>query len=388
MAKKRTSKFRKGAVTANAHQQKTQGSQYGYLNLPSDIHIFKEEPSTRVRLDFVPYEVTDPKHPDRDDENEIAQVGDLWYKRPFRLHRNVGANNDAVVCPTSIGKRCPICDYRAKRSKEGADKDELQTMNASRRNLYVVIPRDVKKYEEEPHIWDIAQFLFQKELNDELDDNPDYGAFPDPEEGLTLRIRFGEGSFAGNKFAETSRIDFEERDPIEDDLMDRIPNLDEILTILPTDQIEAKFFEIEGEEETEDPPPRTRTQKKEDGEEEEPRLRRRGRTEGKEEEEEEEPPRRRRSREAEDDGGEERPRRRGGRESSSEDDDPPRRRRRDRDGEEEDPKEKAPRRSKRGKEDECPEGYEFGVDTDKHKECERCEVWEKCTEAFEAREAG
>ncbi|MCK9520637.1 MAG: hypothetical protein M0R74_16680, partial [Dehalococcoidia bacterium] len=148
-----TRKF-KGGVSRNAAKQ-SRGAQYGHLNLPKGIRIFKEEPKARVDLDILPYEVTSDVHPDRDDEYGIAVPGELWYKRPYWLHRNIGSNNTTVVCPTSIKKPCPICEYRAQLLKDGADyKDEtVQSLRASLRNLYVVIPKGNKNFLEEPHIW-------------------------------------------------------------------------------------------------------------------------------------------------------------------------------------------------------------------------------------------
>ncbi len=249
MAKKKRSSFR-DKVSADTQRQKTQASSYGYLNLPKGVNIFTAEPGGRMNFDIMPYEVTDEKHPDRNDQLQIAIPGELWYKRPFKTHRNIGVDNDTVVCPTSIGKPCPICEYRAKRLKEGADKDETDAMKASLRNLYVVIPIGHKKLEEKPHIWDISQYLFQNLLNDELEENEDNAVFPDLEEGLTLKVRFDSKQFGkGNPYAEASRIDFIERDSVYDeDILKDIPNLDEVLKILTYKQLEAKFFETSDED--------------------------------------------------------------------------------------------------------------------------------------------
>lgn len=251
MAKaKRKSKF-KGKVTGNAHKQKSQGTQqYGHLLLRKGVHLFKETPGSRVRLDFLPYEVTDPHHPDRDDELEIATPGELWYKRPYKLHRNIGSANIPAVCPTSVGKKCPVCEYRAKLLQEGADwqDDSIRALKASNRNLYVVVPKDCKEHGEKPHVWDISQFLFQDKLNDELEEDEEHGVFPDLEEGLTIRIRFSEEQVGKNKFADTSRIDFEQRDePYDESILKKVPNLDELLEIFTYSKLEKLFFELEDE---------------------------------------------------------------------------------------------------------------------------------------------
>lgn len=244
MAKKTKSKKFKGAVSRNAAKQQ-RGASFGHLKLPKNIPVFKEEPGSRVDLDIMPYVVTTNNHPDRDDEYEIAVPGSLWYKRPYWLHRSVGPENQSVVCPSSIGQKCPICEYRAQLLKDGADwnDDSVKALKPSMRNLYVVIPKGNKKLEEKPHVWDISQFLFQEKLNEEIGENEDYETFPDLEEGWTLRIRFSEESFGSNKFAETSRIDFKERDkPYKESILDEIPSLDDLLEIPSYKTIEAIFF--------------------------------------------------------------------------------------------------------------------------------------------------
>jgi len=334
--KKRASRF-KQTVVQSAKEQKAQGSQYGYLNLPQGTNLFKEQPDTKVLLDILPYEVTDKAHP----EYEKAQQNEgLWYRKPFKTHRGIGVNNETVVCPTSIGKRCPICEYRARRMKEGAPQDETKPLRASDRNLYVVIPLGVKDYEEKPHIWDISKFLFQDMLVDEINEDEDRGVFADLEEGLSLKIRFGEATIGkGKPFAETSRIDFVERDkPYEDDILKKIPNLDVALNILDYKQLELKFMEVDEEDEEKD------NEKKK----------------GKEKEKEKE----------EEDKSSGKPMRRTA---------PPKKESPD---EEEDDK---PVDKKKKKDSACPFDYEFGKDCEKHDECDNCDEWDKCIDAKEGK---
>jgi len=365
------SKF-KQKVAANSHKQKTQATQYGHLKLPRNVSVFKEEPGSRVRLDILPYVVTDGNHPDRDDENGIALPGELWYKRPYKLHRGVGVENASVVCPTSFGKPCPICEYRARLLKEGGDKATIAALKPSLRNLYVVVPKDSKTYEEKPHIWDISQFLFQNQLNEEIEENEDYAVFPDLEEGLTLRIRFSEETFQKNKYALTSRIDFEERDEQYDEsILKEVPNLDEVLDVLPYSKIEALFFGTElnvYEDEDEDEEEEITTRKrKAKSLREDPQFNKLM----KEEEEEED--------EGEDD-----------EEDSSYDDEDIEDDNVEPDDEEDDDEEpkKAPTRTRTKKtvsnNNKCPYGHKFGIDCEKYDECDDCDLWEECLEEKEA----
>lgn len=233
-------------VSRNVQRQKTQATVWGHLKLPKDVSVFKETPNTRVLLDILPYIVTDPAHPDRDDEFGIAVPGSLWYKRPYKLHRGIGVNNSLIVCPTSVGKKCPICEYRLQKVREGADwKDELiRNLRPSLRNIYIVVPLDSKEYEKKPHIWDTSHFLFQEMLNDEIAEDEDRGCFPDLEEGLSLRIRFSEEHLGKNSFAKTARIDFEPRNyKYSSDIVKNLPSLDNLLIIPSYEEVMQTFSE-------------------------------------------------------------------------------------------------------------------------------------------------
>lgn len=324
---KRRGSFR-DKVSSDTDRQKSRGSQFSYLDLPEGVLQFIEKPDSRIELDFLPYEVTDPIHPDRNDDEEVAVKGSLWYKRTFKVHRNIGSGDQArtIVCPSSIGEPCPICEYRAKRRKEGASKEELSAMNFGYRNLYIVRPVNAEDYskwykdlQETYYIWNIAQGNFQKQLNDELREDRDRGMFPDLEEGLTLKIRFRTASLDKTEYAETSRIDFIERDkPYKESVLDGVPNLDKVLKVLSYKEIDALFFSDEPPEE----------EQSKDEPEETPREHRRKKP----------------------------------REDDDED------------------------RDEKGKGGKCPHDFNFGKDYDKYKECDECDVWEKCEDAHKERE--
>jgi hypothetical protein len=415
VVKKRRGSVFAGKVSANSHEQRTRTG-FGYLNLPDGISSYSSPKSGNVSLDFLPYIVTDRNHPDKNEKIGVALEGELWYKRPFKVHRNVGPNQDAFICPTSIGKKCPICEHRAKRKMEGAGDDELRELSPSNRNLYIVVPLGDKEHEQKPHVWDVSQFLFQKKLNEEIEANPDNEIFPDIEEGLTVKLRFTEESFGANKFGSVSRIDFVSRkNQYEESILEEIPSLDEMLKVLSYKDLQAKFFDMDDEElaeaETEE-------------EEEKPRSRKSAaphsirdelpEEDEEEEEEEEEKPKKdkpmsrskpsRKQEEEEDD--------------EEEDDTPPDDEEEEEEEEEEIPvkercvackgtgknskggtcspckgtgrKPKAkdpepePARKTKSKGPECPKGHVFGKDHDKFKkDCGKCDLWDDCMDASE-----
>jgi hypothetical protein len=360
MARKQKKSVFRGKTRADAERQQKEASSFGYLQLPKGVSIFNATAGGRALLDIIPYTVTDENHPDRDEGLEIAVVGGLWYKRPFKTHRNIGVKNDSVVCPTSINKRCPICEYRAQRIKEGADKDDTDALRASKRNLYAVIPLNDKKHEEKIHIWDISQWCFQNLLNDELGEQEDNDIFPDLEEGKSLRIRFSEESVGSNTFPKASRIDFEERDQAYDEsILEDVPNLDELLEIHPYKKLEAIFLY----DETDDDDDEAGMEIDEgDG----------GSID------EEKPPRK------------PKPKPRPSKPEPDDDNDEPTD---DDDGADEEPPEEKPRPrqqrgrrerpSKKDKDERCPHGHVFGKDTDDYDECDTCDEWSDCIDVKE-----
>lgn len=334
MSKKRKSSFR-GKVNKDSKR----GTGYGYLNLPKGVSVFNPT-ATTVELDFMPYEVTDKRHPCRNVDEEIAIPGSLWYRHPFKIHRNIGVDNDRVVCLTSIGKACPICEKRAELIRQDADKDDTDALKQSLRNLYVVIPLDSKKHDADPHIMDMAHYSCQEEINKTLGEDEDFEVFPDLEEGLTMKCRFDEASIGKSKFVELGKVTpIKRKEQYTEDILDDIPNLDEVLNILSYKELEAKFLELD-EEDTETP------------EDEEPTTtRKRKRVE--ESEEEEKPSSRRKKEEPE---------------KETEPEEKPRRSRRER------------KEDKTESDDKCPHGHTFGKDCDEYEDCEKCDEWDDCGE--------
>jgi len=331
MSKQRKSNFRKQTVS-DAKRQKRQASSYGYLNLPKGVKVFSLKEKTReILLDILPYVVTDSNHPDRDSDEGRAVPDSLWYKRPFKIHRNVGSDNNSVVCLSSVKKKCPICVYVADQRRQGVDWDDLKDIAAKDRNLYVVRPIDSDDHDEVVHIWDMSHYLFQNELTDQLEENEENGIFPDLEEGTTLKIKFRWKTLGKNSYPETRDISFEEREQqYTEDILDEVPNLDEILNILSYKELDAKFLEMENEAAEED-------------------------------------------------------------DDVTETDDEPTRQRKTVEPKDEEEKDDKPKRtrtkpSKEEKKDKCPHGLKFGKDCARDKICDECDLWDVCDEEQEKQE--
>jgi len=263
MAKKEKKKsIFAGQVVDNVRDNKRSNERsYGYLKLPKGVKIWSPEVASEVgkgitaTFDIIPYKVATAKHPDLKKETGRAEKGSLWYKRPFKVHRNVGPDNDTVVCLTSFGEKCPICEYATKRWKEGAEKEETKDLWAKDREMFAIVPKGDKKHEEEVHVFDISHYNFQESLMEEIDEHEEFEIFPDLEEGLTLKVRFAAASMGGKSkpYAKASRIDFVERDEAYDEsILESVPDLDSLLVKMSYDEMSAKFFDVATEEEEEE----------------------------------------------------------------------------------------------------------------------------------------
>ena len=384
--KKRSKEPRFGAhnVAADSTRRRNEAKSYGYLKIPKGVQVFKEKVSKgkkKTYVDILPYIVNDESHLDANPDNPMSALpGNPWYKKPIYVHRSIGADNESIICLKTIGEKCPACTHRKVQEQQGFDKEELIS-KAVLRNLYLLFPIDDEEYDaEEFHVWDISNGNFQSQLDEELEENPDNGVFPDLEFGMTLEVRFSEESFAGNKFAQASRINFLERDePYDESLQDEIPCLDDMIVILTPEEIQAKLLDLDPEDLQDERP--SRKAKPGAG---------RKRKPVKDEEPEEEPD------DDDDDEPKERSsRRKPGKETTSRTS--RRRRAKDEDEPEEEPddddeseeKPKPSRRTgkaktgKKPKLEECPEGYEFGQDFDEYDECEDCPIFNECGTAYE-----
>ncbi len=330
------------------------------FNFPegADIKFFKPKAGTKGKtntmfLDIIPYEVSEGSH-----------KGDLWWMRDYYVHSNIGAEDNAYICPLkTVGSKCPICEARAEIIREnGKDDDLAKDLRPRHRQIFNVI--DNGDEDNGVQLWDMSHYLFGDLLDTELREDDDLLDFAALEGGMTLKVRFKSETFGGNTFPATSKIDFEERDDIDDDILDEVLDLDSILSILTYKQLEAIFLENDEEEEEdeEEEPPKRKRKSSKKVKEEEP-----------EEEEEEKPKskRRRKSKKVKEEEPEED-------EEEEPEEKPKKNKRRSKKVKEEEPEEED---NDSDEENECPEGGVFGVDCDELSECYDCDSWAECDAA-------
>lgn len=416
------------------------------LKLKDGIGFYKLKKG-KNEIMVVPFEITNPKNV------EGLKPGEMWFRLQILKHFRIGAEDKAVICPRTVGKKCPICEHRANLLNQGRGTDdvEVRELGAKKRELYYVI--DLAD-DDKLKALEVSYHNFGKKLEEEIreaDDDSLAASFADPDEGAIMTVRMADAKMGKTTFLEASRIDFQERDKNDVELvaaaMEEVVPFDEILVIHSYEELHNLFYDIDPDEaadtaparrssrhsdEDDDPAPsRRRAAKDEDDD---PAPARRGRAASKDEDEPDDTPPARRGRastpkdddeapatrrrravadnddhdaDAETDAP---PAKRGGRVAKPKDEDdeatPPRRGRASKPKDEDDdpaPTTRGRRASKPKDEDEpedtppakrktstpvCPDSDgTYGEDCDTLDACEDCEFWADCRDLCDEKNA-
>lgn len=127
---------------AKESQDRTLGKSY----IKSKHKKLSPESGDVTTLTVIPYRVREKSHP------QDIPVGTIWYRRPIKIHRNVGAGDDArpMPCPKNWGKHtaCAMCSdansaweqYRAAQGQQEKDqaKEAAKSVQAQQRDLLLV----------------------------------------------------------------------------------------------------------------------------------------------------------------------------------------------------------------------------------------------------------
>lgn len=233
-----------------------------WFRLPEGVETWEPKEKGKFKIDVIPYETTSDNHP-----NEVAK-GVVWYQHPFKVHHGVGADGKSIVCPTTVGKKCPICEEISRLSKNYDENEEtIKSLRAQRYVAFNILhPDDPDKVA----IFALSVGKFYNALEKEIQesDEDDIANFFDvTESGKTLKVRFSEASYAGKKYLEATKIEFIDREPMdEDEIFSKVVNLDEMFVVMEYDKLNALFLqteeEVHDEEEEEEPAPKSKAKAK------------------------------------------------------------------------------------------------------------------------------
>jgi hypothetical protein len=212
------------------------------LELPEGVELYKPEKGP-VEFDILPYVVSVDTHPE-------VKKGEQWYERTYLAHRNVGPEEKFLICPRTIGKRCPICEEYQKLKKDpNVEEEVVDALRAKERELFNVVMKDG---DGSVMILDISTFLFGRKLEEEIREGDEANAaFAELSGGKTLKVRWESKSMGTNKFVEAGRIDFVDREDIDPAALEAVVDLDKAMKILSYEEID-RIFQAGGDEVPED----------------------------------------------------------------------------------------------------------------------------------------
>ena len=213
----------------------------------TDEDFFKEQPSKNT-IDIIPFIVTSDTHTERLSErgrNHIIPKGNVWYRRQLLIHYNVGPEGLTCICPRTVNKKCPICEYAFEQYREDNDKDALKKLMPSTRELYNV--QDCNEEEPETKLWLISYGNFGKLFDQMKTVDAENLKFANLEDGKSIEVIFNEEElkFTKNKvkYLKAIQVGFKDRDyDIPEDVAEEAFDLNEILIIHDFKTINDMFF--------------------------------------------------------------------------------------------------------------------------------------------------
>ncbi len=244
---KKKERRERGVTARRRAEEHTSGFEPTAVICPEGTERFKEKVTRKpYRLDIIPFRMKE--------DGLYADKGEIYYEKTFWVHW-LGEDIGSYICASKqIGRKCPICDYRAKLTKDvDADEDLIKSLSPRERQLFRVI--DLKEKDKGIQLWEISFHNFGKHLDDRIsssDEEDNYNEFYELENGFTLKVGFSESSFGGTKFPKVSSIDFKARDEdYDEDVLEQGPDLDECVIIKEYDELKKIFLQTADDDEFE-----------------------------------------------------------------------------------------------------------------------------------------
>lgn len=253
---KKKERRERGAAARRRAEEHTSGFEPTAVMCPEGTERFKEKVTRKpYRLDIIPFRMKE--------DGSYADKGEVYYEKTFWVHW-LGEDIGSYVCAAKqIGRKCPICDWRAKMAKDvDVDEELIKSLAPKERQLFRVI--DLKDKDKGIQLWEISFHNFGEQLDKRInssDEEDRYREFYELDNGFTLKVGFSEASFSGNKFPKASSIDFKTRDEdYDEEILEQGPNLDECVIIKDYDELKKIFLQTT--DDGDEPETKKKTKKK------------------------------------------------------------------------------------------------------------------------------
>ena len=197
----------------------------------------------KLGIDFMLYTITKPGHSKAD----YSKERNYWYNRKFATHY---VDRKTVLCPSTFGKHCPICEkvealkneynWYTKGVQANLDpslKKYINQLSAREKYIYPI------RYNKELYLMEMSTGNLQKELMVGIKDAPlnIQDKFFDDIKGSTAIIKFASDTFGKNPFWKATDVEFEEgREAISDEMANKIDAIDIDSLFIETDDAELE----------------------------------------------------------------------------------------------------------------------------------------------------
>lgn len=225
--------------------------------VPKGTNIFKPDKQGTFRVEILPYDVKSGK--DKPGGNPNAATGAYYWERTYFVHPGIGAEKKPYIClAKTMKKPCPVCEFKNSlgswNDMDDDTKEVAKSLNPKQRQLFNVWVHGQE--DKGVQLWDISYFLFGDALNNKIaaaddEDKEKYANFPDPEDGMTVKVGGIIDTMGKHKFWRASDIEFKDRkEAITDEMLESVIDLDEL--IKPASYKELKALITQGEPSDED----------------------------------------------------------------------------------------------------------------------------------------
>ena len=231
-----------------------------YLDL-KDVKYFKpsNEKDGNYAVDIIPFVIKSKRHPA---VKRGAVVGvDTAYKLDVLVHFGVGPSKKAVVCPTTFGLPCPICEAAEEVKREkGYQSEDFKALKPKKRTLYNLV--DVDNLKDGVQVYDASTAWFEEKMVSAAEGRGKKKGLPilpfdDIEAGYTVEFQTVIKSTGTGKAAEPQNFVFEPRgEALPKSLINKAVDFTEFLKLSTYEEIKAIFHGVDDTLEDDDAPPR------------------------------------------------------------------------------------------------------------------------------------
>lgn len=257
--KERKRRGRGGRESTNKRlDEKGKGFDSSTIQLPQGVSFFNFKDAKPKTLDILKYKVGKG--------NPFADEGLFHWERTFYVHKNIGSDNRAYVCPqmesggehhwygaaTGGKNKCPICEHIIPLSEDYQEnKDLIKSIRLQERQLFNV--KLAKERRSEIMVLDIATWSFGRLIDAELttdrdegdDEYQDFSEWSSKKGGLSIRVTIEKSVYNRRDQFKPISVSFKKRTHEYKNLEDKLHCLDSLIKVPEYKELKEVFLQVD-----------------------------------------------------------------------------------------------------------------------------------------------